>query len=304
MKRPVDNAFTRSRPTNGDRRTSAALHAAIEAFDSEHATTYMDGGSGEEAIRVWALTMSPMRLVDAVPALLRAGMDEGGQTLMTRVRFAGDDRTAPASVAAWVREELHGSLAPQGPASAEGASGQVPAEIVADHGVLIVAESAVVLGDEALRRLLDSRRLAGVTLVRVAGPIERADGRAILAALDAGHPARDGDFRATHTLRVDEDRTVMLETDSHDLALAVVAENLRQYLAAVLDREVETIEPPHVEQIHGLLSISGTISVRPIETDCFATFIDVGVGTSPDGDEPAAHSLIFDLPSGTWHAER
>lgn len=296
MDRRIDNAFTRSRPTRDDRRATAAMHVAMEMFDQHDSHARFDG---DVPSRVWALTLSPMRLVDALEAFLSIGAADGAQTLLARARFAPDDRTAPPTLAAWLHDELR--EASVGPV-AQATGSTDPSDAGHGVGAMVIDDGCVVLSDDALRGLIATRRLAGLTLVRVGGPIERADGRAILAALDAGHPAADGDFRATHTLRVDDDRAIVLETDSEELALTVVAENLRQYLAAMLDRDVEGLGSPAAAQIHHLLSINGTITVRPIETDCFETFVDVGIGTNLEDDTPAAHSLVYDLPSHTWHS--
>jgi hypothetical protein len=57
-------------------------------------------------------------------------------------------------------------------------------------------------------------------------------------------------------------------------------------------------------QTGGTLKGTGTLTVRPIETEIFSTSIDVGIGTNNDGTtKPADRSLIFDIPSNSWHDE-
>ncbi len=82
-----------------------------------------------------------------------------------------------------------------------------------------------------------------------------------------------------------------------------MAENFRHYLAAMCDRAAEEFGAPNLDQVHALVS-EGALTIRPIETQVYSTFIDVGICATADTPEgPANRSLIYDIPSRTWHRE-
>jgi hypothetical protein len=127
---------------------------------------------------------------------------------------------------------------------------------------------------------------------------------AIARAVQAGQSPLLAELRALAAMSISDDRSVTLHARAQAPLLTLVAENLRHYLAAVLNRGVELFSAPPVYQLERLLSISGRITIRPIETTLNGSSIDVGISTSSEKSPgPANRSLLYDLPSNTWHDE-
>jgi hypothetical protein len=123
-------------------------------------------------------------------------------------------------------------------------------------------------------------------------------------AAERGMSPLDVEFRAVAALIVRANRQVELHVRRREHAALLVAEDLRHYLSAVRDQPAAELAAPPAWQLERLLSLTGTVTVRPVETDVYGTFVDVGVNIDPDGlPKPAAYSLIYDIPSNTWHDE-
>lgn len=279
MARHIDNAFTRSAVAD-----AARAFEPMRATFEKHALSHGGQGSMDQLGEFWTLTLTPMRLVDAVSAwtsevALTYVADLGANVLFGASFGSCGGRTTPAHLAAYCTEEL--------------GSGAV--DVVDDH--------CAIVSDAQLARLASVGLLASLTVVRIAGAVELPDAAAVRRAVENNRKAWDGDFRAIACLRVLDDKSVSLETTEHRIADVLVGENMRQYLGALLDQEVGGLGMPDPSQIERLLSVSGSLLVRPIESDAFSTFVDVGISTSADEDTPAAQSLIYDLPSHSWHDE-
>ncbi len=295
MARHIDNAFTRSAVADAAR-TFEPMRAKFEKHESSHGGYSGTDHPGE----FWTLALTPMRLVDAVSAwtsdVALTYVAEVGANVLFGASFGsssglGGGRTTPAHLAAYCSEEL----------------GNGAVEAVDDH--------CVIVSDAQLARLASVGLLASLSVVRIMGimgimgsmgsmgTIEPADAAAVRRAVESNRRAWEGDFRAVACLRVLNDKSVSLETTEHRIADVMVGENMRQYLGALLDQEVGGVGMPDPAQIERLLSVSGSLLVRPIESDAFSTFVDVGISTNADEDTPAAQSLIYDLPSNSWHDE-
>lgn len=159
------------------------------------------------------------------------------------------------------------------------------------------------LNDEEFELLAGSAAWRSMTAIRIEGPVDAGDLDAIVATIRAGRPAISGDLRAVASLRVEPGGGLEFATRSMRPIAKLVAEDLACYAAAVLRRGAEDVSRPPIHQVLRLLESSGSISIRPEETDVFAESIDVGVSTAGAGDRPADCSLIYDLPSDTWHDE-
>jgi len=191
--------------------------------------------------------------------------------------------------------------------------GSLPADVLPMDAVLSrvripVVErfgpSCVALDDAALADLLRLFPMDDVVVVRVHGPVEARDARAIAHAIAIGHDPLAIEMRAVLLARIAGGSDLTLTVRDRNAALAVVAENFRHYLAALLGRPAGTIAMLEAWQIDRLMSVTGRITVRPIETQVYSTFIDVGVNTSETGEQrPADRTLIYDLPSNSWHDE-
>jgi hypothetical protein len=164
-------------------------------------------------------------------------------------------------------------------------------------------QEPLLLDDEEFELLAGAASWRSLTAIRIEGPVDAGDVEAILAAIRAGRPAISGDLRAVATLRVEAGGGLEFAARSMRPIARLVAEDLACYAAAVLRRSADEVSRPPLHQVLRLLESSGSISVRPEETDVFAESIDVGVSTSAAGDRPADRSLIYDLPSDSWHDE-
>ena len=226
----------------------------------------------------WQLQISPMRAVDAISA------------------FATDDPRAETWLITNVRQGSWRDA--EGPLKAADVADRLGLPIIERFGggaVLVDRETAIVL-----LGVLNADR---VTVTRVDGVVEAGDARAITDAVSRRDPALAAECRADVSLTVRRDRHVVVSVRTAAHARAVVATNLRHYMSAVLGQPVDTIAAPADAQLERLLSVSGHMSIRPIETDVLATSVDVGIGTDPNPAGPAPRSMIFDRPSGTWHDE-
>ncbi|HBZ96620.1 MAG TPA: hypothetical protein DEO57_02105 [Phycisphaerales bacterium] len=91
---------------------------------------------------------------------------------------------------------------------------------------------------------------------------------------------------------------------SRDDLLRVGGNVLRNHVRSRLDARQCGVTAPETDFMHHLLARSGAFAIRPIETEVYSTWVDVGISTSPDAaEQPADLSLIYDLVSNTWHAD-
>ncbi|MHC4948446.1 MAG: hypothetical protein ACYTG1_09315 [Planctomycetota bacterium] len=263
MEPTIANAFT---DTDGSRRPSprASLTGMLSAMRADLESTHPG----------WRLRLRPMRALDVAAAW---------------PAMAGD--------------ATHVLLLPDGGRDRATTSVDVMA---ARLGVAVLerfGEGCVVLDVDALGQLAALADLVGCTAVGVDGPVERRDAEAIALALRAGRSALAVEMRATLAVRFGPARTVTVDTRHRGRALRFVAETFRHYVAALRRRPVASIERPAITQLERLMGVSGAIAVRPIETRMFATSIDIGISTEGEPTGPADCSLVYDIPSDTWHDE-
>lgn len=268
MKPTISNAFTRSaisrrRALGHGKPVIASLTAAMQETDFG-----------------WALALTPMRAIDALPVWSQLGAASLCSTLVLNLQQnVWREHRQPLSAAVLATRldiPLLDSFAPHN----------------------------LVLADQPLLHLLGLVETTQLAAVRIEGPIEASDCAAITRAVQEGHSPLLAELRAVAAMSIAEDRSVTVHARRQAPLLELVAENLRHYLAAVLNRGVEHFAAPPVHQLERLLSISGRITIRPIETTINGSSIDVGISTSSEKTPgPANRSLLFDLPSNTWHDE-
>ncbi len=112
------------------------------------------------------------------------------------------------------------------------------------------------------------------------------------------------DLPSVSTTRLVAGELVSIRTRSRDQLLLVGAHVLRNQVHTHLGHRQVDVSAPELDFMHHLMERSGTLSIRPIETEVYSTWVDVGVSTCPERRmQPADLSLIYDLISGTWHAE-
>lgn len=280
----IDNAFISSERAADRRLGLYPLRVALSPLLSDQRETLAAIGA---APRWCSLRMSPMRLVDATLAWCSLGGLETSDTVLLNPTFqrrsdGGHSKDLPTGL-----REVSAMVEP-GPRST----------------TVCIDEASAIVGDKPLAKFAQHMPMSAVTLVRVGGAVEPADALAIRAAVLAGRHPVLADFRVTHVLRLVDDRVSTFETFEEDMAILIVADNLRNYVAALLDTDVDTIGWPRPSMIQRILSVSGAFRVRPIETQQFGSFVDIGICTSRDESSPARQSLIYDIPSGSWHDER
>ena len=133
----------------------------------------------------------------------------------------------------------------------------------------------------------------------VQGPVELGDAKAIVHEVEHSNSPLCADFRMQSIVTTNDGENVKAHVRHYDDALTLVSTAIAQYADAVLNNFVS---PPDLGLVDSLLERSGTISIRPIETEIFSTFVDVGVSTSGP-DQPADSMMIYDIHSDSWHGE-
>jgi len=233
----------------------------------------------EQAMNHWQLTMAPMRALDAFSVWASLSPSDDACTLLA-------DLSSPAVMSA----EPLGGL-------------KLLERLEVDIGEPI-DDAHLVLNDAQLRGVLDILDSDKLSLVRMTGLVDARDAAAIDAAIARGESALDAEVRAIAAMQVTKDTLITLDVRQPEDAHKLVAENFRQYLAALLNKPAGLIEAPRPWQIERLMSETGELTVRPIESEVYKSFVDIGISTLPNGTPgPAMRSLIYDLPSGTWHDE-
>ena len=145
-------------------------------------------------------------------------------------------------------------------------------------------------------------QIAWITLLD--GAVEREDGQAMQRAWERGDCLLDADLRATTSVTRTSDGTLIFNSYDEELLLKVVGELLCDYVARQRGQAITSLNRPDAGLIHALLSISGTISIRPIETESYSTWIDIGINTCPNRSiGPADQCILYDTISNSWHGD-
>lgn len=227
----------------------------------------------------WSLELSPMTAVDALEAL------------------AQHHESAPLTYLVNMEQS----------AWREGEADMPVAEVARRLAIPVIesiSSDQLVLEEVSLRQLVSLCQPTRLLVMAVAGDIDQRDAIAMNQAIEAGRSPMWVELRAVAALEVLGDRGVVLHCRDKEIALRFVAENFRHYLAALHDRPQGKFAAPEPWQVERLLSLSGMLTVRPVETQMFSTSVDVGINTSRDRfGRPADRSLIYDVPSNTWHDE-
>ena len=228
----------------------------------------------------YRLSLSPMRFIDVMPHWF--DMEPGLQ-----VRNLLLESPSPVSIP---------SATPTSVNRLPDSSRLTPRD---SHG-----DDLKVLDDDELRQMVTANTDEKPIVVRILGPVEEADARAMKAALAQGRSPLMAEVRAIASLRMLSPRSISLETLDKEPCLSMVAESFRHYVAALRRCPVGDVDTPQNWQMERLLDLEGEIAVRPIETEVFSTSIDIGICVQAGGPTlPANCSLIYDVFSNTWHDE-
>jgi len=236
-----------------------------------------------------ALEITPMRACDALACMTARALRPGLTLLVGFTAVPGGAAAALAAVGETSRN-LAEFLATAGPQSA--ACGQ----------------GYLVLDDVSLLRALRRGLTGFVHAVRLEpGEHDRVEPSDIEVVVKSAAPKSsplEADLRTIAWLRCGPNDRTEVVSRRRAVVHELVAEGVAHYLAAQLGighREVRRPEPWRVAQ---LLSVSGHLELHPRETLVASTFVDMGCCCSaPSERHPAAVSLIYDLPSRSWHGE-
>jgi len=226
----------------------------------------------------WPLDLSPIQAIDVLQAL-KLGDDTSIHFLVNMEQSAWRDGDRELTIA-----EI--------------------AQRVAIQPIATLSPDQLVLDQTSLLQLVSLCQPSRLVVVAVEGEIDARDAQAIEGAIAANRSPLLAEIRAVAAVEVLGDRSVVVHSRSKSLPLKLVADNFRHYLAALTNTPAAHFEAPEPWHIERLLSLNGMLTVRPIETQQFSTSIDVGVNTAKERfSKPADHSLIYDIPSNTWHDE-
>ena len=151
-----------------------------------------------------------------------------------------------------------------------------------------------------LAAFLEARSYVAVI---VDGPIEPGDLRALRRAVDMGTSPLAAEVRAIAVIDIRPHHSIQVQTRWKVHAMAVLAEDFRQYIAATRGQTAEGIARPEQRQLESLMARSGSVAILPKETRCYSTFIDVGLRTLfSNQTDPADLSLVYDLIGGMWYS--
>ena len=228
----------------------------------------------------WSLELSPIQAADAVRALTENHADESELRYIVSMEQSSWSNGGSDASIAMIAQRL-----------------SIPVLEQFD-------DDQLVLNKLSLMQLVSLCEPSRLLVTVIDGPVEAGDVQAIERAIEKSQSPLQAELRALAAIEVMGDRSVVLHCREKTQALTVVAENFRHYLAALRDRPMDEFAAPDPWQIERLLSVTGLMTIRPIETQIFSTSIDVGVNTAQERfNQPADQSLIYDIPSNSWHDE-
>jgi hypothetical protein len=131
------------------------------------------------------------------------------------------------------------------------------------------------------------------------GPVEAGDARAIVHEVSTSVSPLCADLRMQSVVTSKIDEGISAHVRDYDDALMLAATTLARYMSDMLG---ENVSEPDLGVMDALLHKTGTISIKPIETKVFTSFVDVGISTVCPTD-PADSSVIYDIHSDSWHCD-
>lgn len=131
------------------------------------------------------------------------------------------------------------------------------------------------------------------------GPIEAGDAKAIVREVSSSSSPLCADFRMHSVVTTQHTTGISAHVREYDDALLLASVALSRYMSVLLG---EHAQEPDLGVMDAMLHKTGTLSIKPIESEVFASFVDVGVSTT-EGNERANTSMIYDIHSSSWHCE-
>ena len=164
-------------------------------------------------------------------------------------------------------------------------------------------EGLLILDDEALETYVSSFAVREMAMVRIDGPIDRGDIIAMLSSSSTGCSPLDVELRGVAATEYVRDGPTILESRQIDVVASALGTDLARYVESVLRLPNGDIPTPPESEVMRLLAKSGSILVRPQDTELLGNNVDVGICTSTRGRSGSIDtSLVFSRPDGTWHA--
>lgn len=165
------------------------------------------------------------------------------------------------------------------------------------------AEGLLILDDDALQLYAASFSIEELAIVRIDGPIDRGDIQAMLTSAAQARSPLDVELRGVAAAEFVKDGPTILESREIDVVAAALGADLARYVESVLRVPSGEIPRPPDSEVMRLLAKSGSILVRPQDTELLGQNVDVGICTSRSNRRRAIDtSLVFCRPDGTWHA--
>jgi hypothetical protein len=154
------------------------------------------------------------------------------------------------------------------------------------------------------RRLSDDLLQHIAWIARIEGPVEDGDAHALHQAWERRSCLLAAELRANLSVIRGVNGVLILRTGDQDVLLHAAGELLREHVHRATGRSLHRIAAPDAGLMHAFLSISGTMSLRPIETQSYSTWIDVGISTCTSRSiRPADCSVIYDTVGNSWHGD-
>lgn len=133
----------------------------------------------------------------------------------------------------------------------------------------------------------------------VHGQVELGDAKAIVHQVEHASSPLCADFRMHSIVTSKDGESVTAHVRQYDDALTLAASAIAQYASELTGDVCST---PDLGLVDSILDKTGLLSMKPIETEVFSTFVDVGISTS-GVSAPADSMMIYDIHSDTWHGE-
>jgi len=132
----------------------------------------------------------------------------------------------------------------------------------------------------------------------VEGPIEMGDANAIIASISSSTSPLSAECRMQSMIASAKQGGIRAHVRDKDDALTLVSEAFRQYASNLLNCNASN---PELGLMATLFERGDDIAVRPIETEMFSTFLDIGISSSTES--AADQVLIYDIHSDSWHGD-
>ena len=136
-------------------------------------------------------------------------------------------------------------------------------------------------------------------VARIYGPIEVCEAEEIVHDISNSIAPLSTHFNMQSIVTSKDGESVSAHVRDYDDALTLIATAISQYGSAMIG---ESIASPDLGLVDSILHRTGTISIRPIETEVFSSFMDVGISTIGPVT-PADSTLIYDIFSDSWHGD-